>query len=422
MDRTILATDTVSNRCPECDSTDMLPDPELGELYCPNCGCTVETPESTLATEGIIHKGTPSFSFLYDKGLTTTFRPTDLRDERVVDFKRLAAIDRAAKGIRPRESSVLNVSRNIMPILEQNFRSAPGVINRVKTRVAEITVKHTIPRIEGIYQALVCHALLELGIRVDRKKALMELTNSRCELLKRPPPVFTYLPEKKEWLCEFEIEDDYPNDRLVISVRAQSNGGEMRGNATAWISTTPIFDIDEEAVLTSSRVVDGRLRIHLQTNKTTYAKGESVVLTAQVTSDDGTAHFDEQDIEMRAYIYSGGWYRTASRALWVLHNVMGVSLRPPSGRDFLRECKLLSSKNKLLAMQTLETLEHVADQYGVWLQPRQLAAVAARLHLPNYDEKRVAEEFVMGVSALTSKMSFLDVLQTNASSLVIARN
>lgn len=96
-------------------------------------------------------------------------------------------------------------------------------------------------------------------------------------------------------------------------------------------------------------------------------------------------------------------------------------MRAPSGREFLKACDLLPARNKMLAIQTLENFEHTVKLYGVYIQPRQLAAIAARLHLPNYDDKTVADEFVMGVSALTSKMAFLNVLHTNVDSLLMSK-
>lgn len=177
----------MNNVCPECSEAEMLEDPDIGELYSPNCGYSVRT-EVAFSNGGVVHGGSPSFPFLYDKGLPTSFKPSDVKDERAIDFKRLARIDEATKGIRPKESSVLNVSRKILPMLEHRFPSSRAMVDAVKTRVTELVLKNNIPHIKGIYPALVAYALLDLKLHVDRKKVLQMLTDSHPGCIRNGRP------------------------------------------------------------------------------------------------------------------------------------------------------------------------------------------------------------------------------------------
>lgn len=415
-------TESLSNVCPECSSIGLMSDPETRELFCPNCGFTTND-EGALSAEGATrttHSGTPSFPFLYDKGLSTSFRPSDVHNERVHDFRRLASVDKAAKGIRPKESSILNMCRNILPILERNFGMSRGMIDRVKAKTTEVVLKHQIPRIEGIYPALICYALLELGVRVDRKKVVMELTDSIPRLLRKEAQPFKFISDKEGWVYEFRINSEDPVDQYIITTRAQSESGGL-GNATAWVSVVSNLANETEPVSTSSRIVEGRLRIHLQTDKEVYLKGDTIRVTAHVTMNDDPVHLTDRDIKLDAYVYSGGRFRKAIRALWALYNETGLSPPRLIAEDFLKQCRLLSPRQKISALKTLDDLRYISRLYGTHFTPRQLAAITARIHLLNYDDTTVANDFTIGVSALSSKEDFIQrVLGSNCNELLLS--
>ncbi len=413
-------TELLGDACPECSTATLMSDPELGELFCPNCGFTSadEEPHSTIDTT---HGGSPSFPFLYDKGLSTSFNPSDMHDDRVHDFRRLAAVDKAAKGIRPKESSILNVCRNILPILENNCGMSRGMIDRVKTKITEIILKNEIPRVEGIYPALICHALLALGIRVDRKKVIMELTDSRPRLLREPAEHFNFISKEEGWVYEFIVDEGDPADQYLISARAESIVGNLRGNVTAWVSVVSCVTDETNSVSTLSRAVEERLRIHLQTDKQAYMKGETMKITAHVTMNDNPDPLTDKDIQLSAYVYSGGRFRKANKALWAL--CFKTGLRPPqlTAADYLRQCKLLTPNQKISALNTLSDIQHTAKLYGVHLTIRQQAAITTRIHLLNYDDASIANEFAIGVSALSFKKDFVQrVLGTNCDILLFS--
>jgi hypothetical protein len=420
MDEVKQGASSISNLCPECAEANLIPDQTLGELFCPHCGFSTSD-EGSLSTDGAPHGGTPSFPFLYDKGLSTSFNPSDVRGERSIEFRRLAFVDRAAKGIRPKESSILNVCRNILPILERNFGMSRGVIDGVKTKITEIIEKHQIPRIEGIYPALICYALLVLGVRIDRKKVLMDLTDSRPKLLRNTEQAFRFISKKEGWIYEFSVGDEDPVDQYIIGARGESKSDDMRGNASAWVSVVSSLADETEPVSASSRVVDGRLRIHLQTDKEVYVKGETIRVTAHVTINDDPTPLTDNDIQLKTYVCGGGRFRKAARAFWSL--CAETELRPPplAAEDYLKQCKLLTPDQKISALDTLSDLRHIAKLYGVHPTIRQLAAITARIHLLNYDDTTVANEFAIGVSALSSKEDFIQrVLGTNYDALLFS--
>jgi len=409
----------VDSVCPECLEAGMLEDPDLGELYCPSCGCTIRN-EAGLSNDGVIHGGSPSFPFLYDKGLPTSFRPSDVKDERALEFKRLARVDEAAKGIRPKESSVLNVCRKILPMLECRFPSSRGVVDKVKSKVTELVLKNDIPHVRGIYPALVAYALLDLKLYVDRKKVLQMLTNSHPGCFRKIP--FTFA--SNQWTCSFQVDKKDPVDLWIIDARAKSKEDEsVRGNAAAMISVTSCYaNPSLEGVKAVSRAVDGRLRVQLQVNKAVFTREEIVSLSASVLSDGG-APLTDRDVELTAYLFGGGRFKAASRALWDLCKFTGLPLPKATAEDYLRTCDLEGLRNNPTrlkrALETLADCEHIARLYGRQVQPRQLAAVVASKCLPHYGDGEIAEEFGIGVSALAAKREHLRILMSNLDELFL---
>jgi hypothetical protein len=295
-----------------------------------------------------------------------------------------------------------------------------GMIDRVKAKTTEVVLKHQIPRIEGIYPALICYALLELGVRVDRKKVVMELTDSIPRLLRKEAQPFKFISDKEGWVYEFRINSEDPVDQYIITTRAQSESGGL-GNATAWVSVVSNLANETEPVSTSSRIVEGRLRIHLQTDKEVYLKGDTIRVTAHVTMNDDPVHLTDRDIKLDAYVYSGGRFRKAIRALWALYNETGLSPPRLIAEDFLKQCRLLSPRQKISALKTLDDLRYISRLYGTHFTPRQLAAITARIHLLNYDDTTVANDFTIGVSALSSKEDFIQrVLGSNCNELLLS--
>jgi hypothetical protein len=81
------------------------------------------------------------------------------------------------RGVRRGEGTVLNVQRKILPMAERLSAGKPELLKNVKARIAQLALKG-LPRIAGVYPAAVCQALLECGLRQEKKKLLMQLTGS----------------------------------------------------------------------------------------------------------------------------------------------------------------------------------------------------------------------------------------------------
>jgi len=292
-------------------------DSELGENVCESCGLVID--KLNLVNQRP-HEGTPSFNFMYDKALPTVFDARDAKVEQVDEFRRLASLDRSIRGVRRGEATVLNAQRKILPMAERLCAGKPELLKNVKARIAELALEG-LPRIAGVYPAAVCQALLECGVRQEKKKLLTQLTvSSRAHLGKVR---LKYDAGAAAWVGTFELKPYMPSDGyfVKVSATAPSGGKVMRGIATHEFKVVLEKCEDENGgdPASRSRRVDDRLTVSVSTERKAYRIGESICVSAQVRFPDGTILDDKaKDAKVEAAFSSGGRLRAAEKALWIL--------------------------------------------------------------------------------------------------------
>jgi len=232
------------------------------------------------------------------------------------------------RGVRRGEATVLNVQRKILPMAERLCAGKPELLKNVKARIVELALEG-LPRIAGVYPAAVCQALLECGLRQEKKKLLMQLTgSSRAHLGKVR---LKYDAGAAAWVGTFELKSHMPTDRyfVKVSATAPSGGRVMRGIATQVFKVVLERREDENGgdPASQSRRMDDRLTVSVSTEQKAYRIGESIRVAAQVRFPDGAVLDNKmKDAKVEAVFSSGGRLKAAEKALWILRKRQSLGI------------------------------------------------------------------------------------------------
>jgi len=382
-------------------------DEELGEFVCQGCGLVVDRALSFVNQQP--HGGTPSFNFMYDKALPTVFDARDAGDERVREFQLLSRLDRSVRGIRKGEVTVLNLQRRILPMVERMFSGKPELIKNVKMKVTKMALSQELPRISGVYHAVVCQALLECGVRQGADELLEQLTGSKLKAIGRLE--LKYDAGVSGWTGTFTLEPDAPIDGYFVKVTAQvpSGGRTIKGSATQGFDVVSEKrggdDLSDPA--SRSRVLDDHLVVSLSTDREAYRPGESVCVVARVNFPDGRAVDGEvEGAKVEAVFTSGGKLQAAERALWILRKHQSLILQeksaPKTVQDFIAKCELLKGE-RFEAIRRAEEILALFHDFKTPLTSRNASALGVWTVRPDLPPKTVADAFRISSVILQAK-------------------
>jgi hypothetical protein len=345
---------------------------------------------------------------MYDKALPTVFDARDARGERVREFQLLSRLDRSVRGIRKGEVTVLNLQRRILPMVERMFSGKPELIKNVKMKVTKMALSQELPRISGVYHAVVCQALLECGVRQGEEELLEQLTGSKHEEIGRLE--LKYDAEVSGWTGTFTLKPNAQIDGYFVKVTAQvpSGGRSIKGTATREfdvVSEKRGSDLGDPA--SRSRVLDNHLVVSLSTDREAYRPGESIRVVAQVSFPDGRAVDDKvEGAKVEAVFTSGGKLQAAERSLWTLRKHQSLILQekyaPKTVRDFFAKCEFLKGE-RFEAVRRAEGISALFHDFKTPLTSRMASALGVWMVRPDLPPKIVADEFRISPIVLQAK-------------------